>query len=70
VALRRAGGELLEQLELFDVYRGPAIGAGRRSLAFRARFRSMDHTLSDTELARLRQELIEAAAELGAELRS
>ena len=32
--LRRAGGELLESVTLFDVYRGPGVGPGRRSLAF------------------------------------
>jgi phenylalanyl-tRNA synthetase beta chain len=68
-ALRVAGGELLEDLRLFDVYRGETMGEGRRSLAFRARFRSLDRTLTDSELSGLRQGLIEAAASLGADLR-
>ncbi|MBV9660253.1 MAG: phenylalanine--tRNA ligase subunit beta [Acidimicrobiales bacterium] len=69
-ALRRAGGELLEELELFDVYRGDTIGEGRRSLAFRARFRAGDRTLGEQELTALRQELIAAASGLGGTLRT
>jgi phenylalanyl-tRNA synthetase beta chain len=68
-SLTAAGGDLLEHLELFDVYRGDVIGAGRRSLAFRARFRAMDRTLSEAELARARQDLIAAGAAAGVELR-
>jgi phenylalanyl-tRNA synthetase beta chain len=58
--LRRAGGELLEALQLFDVYRGESVGAGARSLAFRLRLRPSDHTLADQELAELRQAAIDA----------
>ena len=36
--LAGAGGELLESVELFDVYRGESLGEGARSLAFRLRF--------------------------------
>lgn len=68
-ALRRAGGELVENVTLFDVYRGERLGADRRSLALRVRFRAMDRTLSDSELASLRQRLIDAGTSLGAELR-
>jgi len=67
--LRHAGGPLLERLELFDVFRGPAIGSGRRSLAFRLRFCADDHTLTDAEVADLRRASIEAAEALGAVLR-
>ena len=68
--LRTAGGELVEDVTLFDVYRGDRVGAGRRSLAFRVRFRALDRTLGDAELAALRQQLIDAAAGRGAELRA
>ena len=49
--LGAAAGDLLESVALFDVYRGPSIGEGRRSLAFRLRFCSLDHTLTDDEVA-------------------
>jgi phenylalanyl-tRNA synthetase beta chain len=69
--LNEAGGELLEDVWLFDVYRGEQVGAGRRSLAFRLRFRALDHTLEDSELAAARQGAIAAVAQAhGAELRT
>ena len=72
-AVRRAvadeAGELLADLELFDVYRGPGIEAGRRSLAFRLRLQAPDRTLTDAEVAQVRERAIRAAAGLGAELR-
>ncbi len=58
--LREAGGDLLESVRLFDVYRHQSLGADRRSLAFRLRFRALDRTLDDAELARLRQSAIDA----------
>jgi phenylalanyl-tRNA synthetase beta chain len=69
--LRAAGDDLLEAVWLFDTYRGAQIGAGRRSLAFRLRFRALDHTLHETELAQARQSTIDAViAAHGAELRT
>jgi phenylalanyl-tRNA synthetase beta chain len=68
--LRQAGGELLESLELFDVYRGPGVPARTRSLAYRVRFCSLDHTLTDGEVGELRRRCIEAVeAAHGAQLR-
>jgi phenylalanyl-tRNA synthetase beta chain len=57
--LRRAAAELLEAIELFDVFRGPQL-EGARSLAWHLRFSSLDHTLSDEELASVRRRCIEA----------
>ena len=67
--LAAAGGELLESVVLFDVFRGESIGEGRRSLAFRLRFCALDRTLTDAEVGSLRQACIEAAAAAGATLR-
>ncbi len=60
--LRHSGGELLESVELFDVYRGSSVDPGARSLAFRLRFCASDRTLTDEEIGRLRLECIEAVA--------
>ncbi len=69
-ALGAAAGDLLESVTLFDVYRGPGIEEGRRSLAFRLRFTSVDHTLTDQEVGDLRTRCIIAASEqFGAILR-
>jgi phenylalanyl-tRNA synthetase beta chain len=64
--LRHAAGELLERITLFDVYRGGPSGAGvdrgHRSLAFRLRFCALDHTLTDAELADVRERCIAAVS--------
>jgi phenylalanyl-tRNA synthetase beta chain len=60
--LGAAAGDLLESVALFDVYRGPGIADGARSLAFRLRFCSLDHTLTDDEVSALRARCIDAAA--------
>jgi phenylalanyl-tRNA synthetase beta chain len=63
-------GDLLESVKLFDVYRGGNIPEGSRSLAFRLRFCSSDHTLTDDEVGMLRAASIAAAASaFGAVLR-
>ena len=68
--IRSAGGELVTGVELFDVFRSEAIGADRRSLAFRVRFCAMDRTLTDAEVADLRSGIIaEVERTHGAELR-
>jgi phenylalanyl-tRNA synthetase beta chain len=58
--LRQAGGELLTEIRLFDVFRGPQLGEGRRSLAYRLRFNALDHTLTDEEVGEIRRRCIEA----------
>jgi phenylalanyl-tRNA synthetase beta chain len=49
-AIRSAGGGLLADVALFDVYRGGGVPAGTRSLAYRLRFRAADRTLVDREV--------------------
>ena len=58
--LRDVGGELLEDLRLFDVYRGQGIDDGSRSLAYRLRFCAQDRTLTDAEVGDIRARAIEA----------
>jgi phenylalanyl-tRNA synthetase beta chain len=67
--LRQAAGDLLESVELFDVFRSSTVGPDARSLAFRLRFCALDRTLTDAEVGPLRQACIEAATEAGAVLR-
>jgi phenylalanyl-tRNA synthetase beta chain len=68
--LAKEGGELLESLTLFDVYSGPPLPTGRKSLAFSIVFRSYERTLRDEEidekLNRMRNLL---AVEVGATFR-
>ena len=48
-AVRDGAGELLEDVRLFDVYTGPQIGEGHKSLALALRFRAADRTLTEDE---------------------
>ncbi len=69
--LRASGGALLESVRLLEAYRGPGIGADRRSLTYRLRFCALDRTLTDADLADLRARCIAAAqAALPATLRA
>jgi phenylalanyl-tRNA synthetase beta chain len=72
-AVRRAvlegAGELLRSAEVFDLYRGGQVGEGRKSLALRLSFRAPDRTLTDEEVAPLRESIRAALAEIGGSLR-
>jgi phenylalanyl-tRNA synthetase beta chain len=57
-SLRRAAGDLLEWLALFDTYRGEGMPDGARSLAYRLRLCSIDRTLTDAEVGELRARCI------------
>jgi len=69
-ALRRAAGDLLVDLHLFDVYRGPAVPPGHRSLAYRLRLQAPDRTLTDADVATVREQAVAAATAVGATLRA
>ncbi|WP_394277786.1 phenylalanine--tRNA ligase subunit beta [Luteococcus sp.] len=62
-ALVEGAGELLESCELFDIYRGPQVGEGKKSLAFSLHFRAPDRTLKDKESAAARDAAVAVAAE-------
>lgn len=63
-------GPLLESIELFDDYRGDAIDAGLKSIAFALRFRHPERSLRDEEAAELREAgVARARADHGAVLR-
>lgn len=54
-----AGGEILEQVALFDEYVGSQVEEGKRSLAFALRMRAADRTLAADETASLRARIME-----------
>jgi phenylalanyl-tRNA synthetase beta chain len=68
-AVRQAGGALLGDAEVFDVYSGPQVGEGRRSLALSLSFRASDRTLSEEDVAPLQQRIVAALEGLGGQLR-
>ena len=61
-ALRSGAGELLESVELFDIYRDDRVGAGRKSLAYALRLRAPDRTLTAEEATAARDAAVAAAA--------
>jgi len=67
--VREAGGETLEEVTLFDLYTGEQVGPGRRSLALALSFRSAERTLTDDDVAPLRERIVAAVGALGGELR-
>lgn len=62
-ALRDGAGDLLEDIRLFDVYTGPQVGAGHKSLALALRFRAADRTLTEDEASTAREAAVQRAAE-------
>ena len=60
-ALVDGAGELLESIRLFDIYTGPQIADGKKSLAFALGFRAPDRTLTEAEAAKSRQAAVDRA---------
>lgn len=62
-AVRAGAGDLLEDVRIFDVYTGPQIGDGRKSLALALRFRASDRTLTEEEASAARDAAVAVAEE-------
>jgi phenylalanyl-tRNA synthetase beta chain len=69
-AVREAAQGLLDDVRVFDVYSGPQVGEGRRSLALALAFRASDRTLTDEDVVPLRKQIVRALEGLGGELRA
>jgi phenylalanyl-tRNA synthetase beta chain len=69
-AIEKAGKGLVKSAELFDLYTGPGIGEGRKSLAYHVLLQSDSKTLTDKDAAKFITRLERLAGELGGELRS
>jgi phenylalanyl-tRNA synthetase beta chain len=70
-SMRKAGGKLLDSVELFDEYKGKGVPEGKRSLAFRMVYRTIDRTLTDADVDPLQQEIREVLVDrFQVELRS
>lgn len=68
-AIRQAGRGLVAELELFDLYEGESVGAGKKSLAWHVLLQAPDRTLSDKDVAKFLDRLERGAERSGAELR-
>jgi phenylalanyl-tRNA synthetase beta chain len=70
-AVRLADKALIREVSLFDVYQGPGLGAGMKSLAVAVRLQASDHTLTEPEIEAAARKITAAAAKAtGAALRS
>jgi phenylalanyl-tRNA synthetase beta chain len=68
--IRGAGGPLLERVAVFDVYEGPQVPAGKKSLAYTLRFRATDRTLTDEEAdAAVSRIVVAVGGRFGAQVR-
>lgn len=68
-AVLAGGGELLHAAEVFDLYEGEQVGEDRKSLALNLEFRAADRTLTDDEVAGLREAIKAKLGEIGGTLR-
>jgi len=69
-ALRAAGGALLREVALFDVYQGEQLPPGKKSLAYHLTFQAPDKTLTDADVSRQRGRILRLLEQkLGAALR-
>jgi len=68
-AVLAGGGELLRSAEVFDRYEGEQVGEGRKSLALGLEFRAPDRTLTDAEVAELRDSIRAELEKIGGSLR-
>lgn len=68
--MRKAGGDLLTDVRLFDLYQGEQVQSGNKSLAYALVYQAPDRTLTDEEVASIRNRILEQLkSELGAKLR-
>jgi len=69
--IRQAGGKVVTEVRLFDVYREAKIGAGKKSLAYSLTYQAVTKTFSDKDVAGMRARILRRLEqELGAVLRS
>ena len=68
---KKAGGKLVEDVSLFDIYRGPQVGENKKSVSIRVTLRAADRTLTVEEAEKAGSKILKALeAELGITLRA
>jgi len=69
-SIRKAGGDILVNVELFDIYRGDPLPVGHKSLAYRLTYQSPNRSVNEKEVTSLRKRIIkQVERETGAKLR-
>lgn len=67
--IKETGGELIEEVRLFDFYQGPQVPTGYRSLAFSIIYRAKDRTLKDAEVDEIHSAIRRRLEEAGFKIR-
>ena len=67
--IKKYGGNLLENYELFDVYEGEQVGRGKKSVAYTMTFRAKDRNLEAGEVNAITDKIIAGLQKMGIELR-
>ena len=68
--IRKAGGNLVEKVQLFDIYKGAQIPEGKKSIAYAIAYRDEKKTLEDKDIAKVHEKILKALEhKLGAVLR-
>ena len=57
--IRKAGGRLLNAIQVFDVYEGEHVAEGKKSIAYNLLFMAEDRTLTDEEVMKVFNQIIE-----------
>lgn len=71
IIIKAMAGRILEEVELFDVYKGKQVPEGKKSVAYSLSFRASDRTLTDEEVNKAMSKVLEGLKKhIGAELRS
>lgn len=67
--IRKCGGNILENLNLFDIYEGAQIKDGYKSMAYSITFRAKDRTLEEKDITEVMNKILKGLAKLDIELR-
>lgn len=67
--IKNKGKKLLEECNVFDIYRSEKLGENKKSIAISIKFREQDRTLTDEEVNNIMEQIIAGLEEIGATLR-
>lgn len=67
--IKESDKNLIQKVELFDLYQGPNIPAGKKALAFKVKLQALDRTLTDEEMKKIQQNIFKHLMAVGGEIR-
>jgi phenylalanyl-tRNA synthetase beta chain len=67
--IRKVDQHLIKEIRIFDVYQGPGVPEGKKSIAISIRLEPQEATLTEVQISDLSDKIISAAQQIGAQLR-